>query len=177
MISELCIYILQFGTLILFSRKIEKNKTLNKKTNNFKTVKASKKLKNWLKKHDASLTVRDKRYDYHFEDDKECRWIFTIELERTGHLSYTFNFGQSIAEGDKEPTIDDVLCCVQKYDVGTFEDFCCEFGYDPDSRKAERIYESVEEEYLSISDIFNEDELQELDMEYRGIIMSDEVIY
>ena len=60
------------------------------------------------------------------------------------------------------PNVYDVLACLQKYDVGTFEDFCYEFGYDEDSRTAERIYISVVKEYKELSRIFTEEQMEEL---------------
>ena len=60
------------------------------------------------------------------------------------------------------PNVYDVLACLQKYDVGTFEDFCSEFGYDEDSRTAERIYIAVVKEYKELSRIFTEEQMEEL---------------
>jgi hypothetical protein len=68
-----------------------------------------------------------------------------------------------IIEGEA-PTAYDVLACLQKYDVGTFEDFCGEFGYDVDSRKAEKIYNAVCEEYKQIAMLFNDEEIELLQM-------------
>lgn len=56
----------------------------------------------------------------------------------------------------------DVLACLEKYDVGTFEDFCSEFGYDEDSRTAERIYIAVIKEYKDLTRIFTEEQMEEL---------------
>lgn len=56
----------------------------------------------------------------------------------------------------------DVLVCLQKYDVGTFEDFCLDFGYDEDSRTAERIYIAVIKEYKDLTRIFTEEQMEEL---------------
>lgn len=139
----------------------------------------------------------------HFEDDKEVRDIYTIELSRKNR-KYTFNFGQSInnsgfyyTKGKLKTPIDrsqletkniktyikkkdwsfmgngtsdtihypvtptpyDVLACLTKNNPGTFEDFCNEFGYDTDSRKAENTYKAVKEEYLQVSRLYNEQEL------------------
>ena len=60
------------------------------------------------------------------------------------------------------PNAYDVLACLQKYDVGTFEDFCSEFGYDDDSRTAERIYFAVQKEYTELTRIFTEKQMEEL---------------
>lgn len=56
----------------------------------------------------------------------------------------------------------DILACLQKYDVGTFENFCSEFGYDEDSRWAERIYLAVIKEYKDLTRIFTEEQMEEL---------------
>jgi len=78
------------------------------------------------------MKIGASEYKKHFIGDKERRYVFKITLKKDGK-QYTFNFGQSIAEGSNEPTLYSVLACLQKYDVGTFEDFCNEFGYDTDN--------------------------------------------
>jgi hypothetical protein len=60
------------------------------------------------------------------------------------------------------PTSYDVLTCLQKYDVGSFEDFCSDFGYDEDSRKAEKIYKAVCKEYENICKLWSDEEIEEL---------------
>lgn len=60
------------------------------------------------------------------------------------------------------PTVYSVLACLQKYDVGGFEDFCSEFGYDADSRQAEKTYKAVKEEYTQLCTLFTDSELEEL---------------
>lgn len=59
-----------------------------------------------------------------------------------------------------EPTLYDVLACLQKYDVGTFEDFCDCFGYDIDSRSAKKTYKAVVKEYDKMCTLFSESELE-----------------
>lgn len=56
----------------------------------------------------------------------------------------------------------DVLACLGKYDVGTFEDFCSEFGYDEDSRTAEKFYIAAIKEYKDLTRIFTEEQMEEL---------------
>ena len=63
---------------------------------------------------------------------------------------------------DAVPNAYDILACLQKYDVGTFEDFCSEFGYDEDSMTAERIYIAVIKEYKDLTRIFTEEQMEEL---------------
>jgi hypothetical protein len=104
------------------------------------------------------LCVLGKEYKKYFHSDNEPRWVFKLRLQR-GRKSYTFTFGQSIASGKKAPTLYDVLACVQKYDVGTFDDFCSEYGYEH-SKDAEKTYKAVCKEYNAIERLFTSDELQ-----------------
>ncbi|MFA5377292.1 MAG: hypothetical protein WC455_16195 [Dehalococcoidia bacterium] len=60
------------------------------------------------------------------------------------------------------PTAYDVLSCITKYDPGTFENFCGEFGYDTDSRKAEKVYMGVKNEFQNVAMLFNDKEIEEL---------------
>lgn len=62
----------------------------------------------------------------------------------------------------KPPTAYDVLACLTKYDVGTFENFCSEFGYDEDSRTAEKIYKAVYEEWLNVQKMWSDTEIEKL---------------
>lgn len=95
--------------------------------------------------------------------EKQSRYVFKCRLSRNGKR-YTFESGQSLYNGAKEPTMYDVLSCLEKSDVGTFEDFCDEFGYDTDSRRAERTYKAVCKEYAAVERLFGDvmDELQEI---------------
>lgn len=60
------------------------------------------------------------------------------------------------------PSAYDVLACLTKYDPGTFENFCSEFGYDTDSRKAEKTYKAVVDEWKNIQALFTDSEIEQL---------------
>lgn len=96
-------------------------------------------------------------------NEKQNRTVFKCKLTRKGK-SYTFEFGQSIQAGGEEPTNYDVLACIQKYDVGSFDDFCGEFGYSSDSISAKKIYKAVCKEFEAVDRLFSDvmDELQEI---------------
>ena len=115
----------------------------------------------FLKDTETTFKAEYQRHDLYFEDDKEERDIYKITLTR-GNRSFDFNFGQSIANTGTEPTSYDVLACLTKYDVGTLEDFCSEFGYDEDSRKAEKIYKAVLKEWAMVQTLWNEAEVEKL---------------
>lgn len=67
-----------------------------------------------------------------------------------------------LAKMQKEahPTCYDVLACLTAHDPGTFEDFCHEYGYDEDSRAAERIYIAVQKEFANLKRIFDPEQLE-----------------
>lgn len=115
-----------------------------------------------------TLNVKPVGYGYHFIGDKEKRHIFRCELiraetEEENERSYSFRFGQSIASGAEEPTMYDVLACLQKYNPGdTLQEFCDEFGYDPEDEITEGIYELVLEEWEAMEAMFSEEELERL---------------
>lgn len=60
----------------------------------------------------------------------------------------------------KAPRPYDILTCLTKYDPETFSDFCACYGYDEDSRSAERTYKAVVKEYNSLSRLYTPDELE-----------------
>lgn len=61
-----------------------------------------------------------------------------------------------------KPTEYDILAAIVKDNPYTFEDFCSNYGYDEDSRQAERTYNSVVEEWENISLLFTESEIEQL---------------
>jgi len=114
-------------------------------------------------KHGLSMKVCEPTYKRHFEDDTQARYVFPITLKRNGKR-FTITFGQSIAAGDKVPTIYDVLSVITNRDPEDFETFCSDFGYDSDSRKAERVYKAVVKEWGNVNRLFGDilEELQEI---------------
>jgi hypothetical protein len=86
-----------------------------------------------------------------------------IELKRWVKYNLQYDFGN--VKNDKivrpiAPTLYDVLACLQKYDVGMFEDFCSEFGYDIDSSRAKKTYIAVVKEYNKMCSLFTDEELE-----------------
>lgn len=126
------------------------------------------------------MELKHLRHGLYFPDDKHPRDVYEITLTR-GRRSYKFEFGQSIAKSLSNPvdyvsnpkgglgikvkrippTLYDVLSCLTKYNPYTFEDFCSEYGYDIDSRKAYKTFEAVREEWYNVEALFD-DVLEEL---------------
>ena len=123
---------------------------------------------NFAKKFNVKLSViGDLKYKKYFHADKESRYVFKLRLTRD-KKSYTFSFGQSIAAGAEYPKLYDILACLTKYDPESFENFCSEYGYDEDSRKAENTWKACKRSAEKLARIYDGDiydlanELQEI---------------
>jgi hypothetical protein len=112
-------------------------------------------------KKNIQLVINSNDYKTHFSNDTEKRYVFNCTLKHNGKR-YTFNFGQSINSGGEEPTMYDVLTCLTKYDVGTFNDFCNEYGYNNDSIAAHKIYKNVAREYKNMLRVFGAELLEQM---------------
>lgn len=122
----------------------------------------------------------------YFDDDEQTRDIYTVTITRQNKKPFVFTFGQSvknsgtlnsnyiaskdfirsgkifpIKSSDYErkriaPTAYDILACLTKYEPGSFENFCSDYGYDTDSRRAEKIYIAVQKEYSEVMRMFRD---------------------
>lgn len=119
----------------------------------------------FLKETETIFKAEFLKFGRHFEDDTESRDIYKITLIR-GERVYKFNFGQSVANSRRIkriiPSAYDVLACLTSSEVGTFEDFCGDFGYNEDSRKAEKTYKAVLEEWQNIKMLYSDSEIEKL---------------
>lgn len=125
----------------------------------------------FAKKHGLKFKIISCEYKVHgCFDDNTKRYVFKCRLIRNGKI-YTFDFGQSLSKGSEEPALYDILACMTKYDVGTFDDFCDEFGYDsqPMSKYPviHKLYNGVLKEYKAICRLFPEEDVMD---EFREII-------
>lgn len=62
------------------------------------------------------------------------------------------------------PTVYDILACLQKYDVGSIDDFMSEFGYEvnewADVKRIQNIYNAVVKEYNDVCRCFTEEQIE-----------------
>jgi hypothetical protein len=56
----------------------------------------------------------------------------------------------------------DVLACLTKYDPGSFRNFCSDFEYDTDSKRADATYYAVQEERRKVQNFFSLEEIEQL---------------
>jgi hypothetical protein len=96
-----------------------------------------------------------------FCEPTQARHVFKVTFRR-GQKYFTVKFKQSVASGDTHPTPYDVLSCLTKHNPHRFKDFCADYGYDTDSRKAYDAYKEVVKEWEKVSSFFSEAELKQL---------------
>lgn len=70
---------------------------------------------------------------------------------KAGRSRMTVYFSQGYGHNGKEPRLSAVLSCLADDAAGIantpdFEDWCSDYGYDTDSRKAEKTFEACERE-------------------------------
>lgn len=63
---------------------------------------------------------------------------------------------------EAKPTAYDVLACLTKYDCGSFDTFCAEYGYSNDSIRAMKTYIACCDEYHNLRRIFTVGQMAEL---------------
>lgn len=122
---------------------------------------------NFLKKHGIRFTTKFIKHDLHFVDDKKNRDIFKITLSRIKGINggdkdgkFSLRFGQSINDSDGyggiAPTAYDVLACSTKNVLGSFANFCEDFG------KTEKLYRAIKKEWEEVNAFFTPAEIEEL---------------
>lgn len=96
-----------------------------------------------------------------YNDEEFNAWKFgNAGLSVIRENAYWDKFKRERSSPRKLPTAYDVLASIQKSDVGTFEDFCGDFGYDSDSRQAEKTYHAVAAEWKRVRAFFTEAEIE-----------------
>jgi hypothetical protein len=145
----------------------------------------------FLMETNTELVVNFSHTGPHFESDEEKRDIYNITLSNNRH-AYTFTYGDSIHNTDarlgkwspmypgrvtldardkavkkakqehRKPGAYDILACLTEYDIGSFDNFCDEFGYNNDSISARKTYFAVQKEFDNVSRLFTEEQLEKL---------------
>ena len=88
---------------------------------------------------------------------------YNVIIKNAKH-HFSFAFWDSIhnQENNLKPTAYDVLACLTKYDVGSFKNFCDDFGYDTDSITAAKTYKAVKKEFANIIQLWTSSEIEKL---------------
>ena len=118
----------------------------------------------FLEKHNATIT-------FEMIGKRVQPWgiamvnVYRFTIERDGmEYSGTFYTSYNDTRDNVEPTAYDVLACVQKYEVGTYHEFCEKYRYDICYRESEEIYKRVLAEEIGIRRLFGDcmDELRKI---------------
>lgn len=83
-------------------------------------------------------------------------YTVTLKYDRR-QMTIPFFMGPALTN---EPTEEDVIpCLISDYYAAdyAFEDFCNEFGYDTDSRNAEKIYKQIQQQNKKFSKLLGPD--------------------
>ena len=119
----------------------------------------------FMQKNGVKMSIKYVDYVYNpWNEEKWARWHnkYKVIIKRNN----TVNFYDSAynTENGLKPTEYDILACLQKYDVGSFEDFCWEFGYDLGTKNVEKTYKAVVREYNNVVRVFGDiiKELEEI---------------
>lgn len=102
----------------------------------------------------------------HFDSgDNWQGYHYKVTLKRPGKQLTTF-FSMGIGL-DHEPTVEEVLDCLASDSCGidcctTFEEWCGNYGYDSDSRKAHRLYQAVKRQHGKLIAFLGRDLYKEL---------------
>ena len=110
------------------------------------------------------------KIEYLFEDknklwnDNVYRNVYRARIKTPkGIMSVKFWDSVHNTENNIEPTEYDILACLQKYEVGSFEDFVSEFGYEIDANnrwEVKEIYKAVRREYEKVCRCFTEEQIE-----------------
>lgn len=111
------------------------------------------------------IKIKFKKFGLFFDDDKEERNIYEITIRRH-NKAIKFRFGDSIANTQKgeQPRVYDVLTCIKNdfFCPDNFKDFCDEYGYDEDSRKAHETFKRCLKQSHKLTLIFSDEEIKTL---------------
>lgn len=156
------------------------------------TNKYEQQAEDFLTKTKTTIEIEYIGHGMHFDDDKQTRDIYRFTIKKgerkytatfgqsivnsgtaTADHVFTDDYirmgrpypnkdGSDYKQKRKAPRAYDILSCLTKSDPGTFEDFCADFGYNTDSRKAEKVYFAVQKEFKGVCSIWNEAEREQL---------------
>lgn len=91
---------------------------------------------------------------------------YVVTIARHDGPSLSFDFWGSVADAQagRHPSAYSVLACIggDVHCPETFEEFCGEYGYDSDSRKAERTFRACLAFAKKLNDFFSAREIERL---------------
>jgi len=123
------------------------------------------KAEQFLQEARVNFSAKFTHYGGHFEDETENRDNFRCTFSR-GRKRLVINYGQSLAlsdgAGGSPPHPYEVLACITKRNPWSFSEFCSDYGYSEDSRKAKKLYKATLKEWKGVEAFFTAEEREAL---------------
>lgn len=118
----------------------------------------AKSIKEIMKEKHIGFSIIDKDWkSMPWDKDGVRRYVFKCRFRNYKNgCSFQFDFGQSIANGSKEPTAEQCLEGLQRYPYAlqSFYDFCKDYGYDETEKDSRKIYKAACREYDGLERVF-----------------------
>ena len=124
-----------------------------------------KQAKDFLENCNATMTITYLCEDTNkFWRDNIYRNVYRASIKTPlGIMSVKFWDSAYNTKNDIKPTEYDILACLQKYELGSFEDFASEFGYDVDADnkwEVKEIYKAARREYEKVKRCFTAEQIE-----------------
>jgi hypothetical protein len=121
-------------------------------------------LARFIIKNNLSMTSERTDQNPHMDSQNMDHWRCVL---RRGKSSVVVYFSKGYGYHGQEPTLDEVLDCMASdasgYDnAQSFEDWCSEYGFDTDSRKAERTYKTIQRQSGRLKELLGQESFDEL---------------
>ena len=122
------------------------------------TPKGKMNLRYWNNIINSNLSHMDK--EEYAKKYFKCQYFYLTEYEKRKVL-------KALKEAkEKKPGAYEILACLQKYEVGTMDDFMADYGYKiksaRDITRFLNLYNACQEEYADVCRIFTREQIEEL---------------
>lgn len=120
--------------------------------------------KDFCKKHGAKVAFRwiaNEENPLWNDSQRRPHYKATIKTER-GQMTVDFWDSVYNMTHGETPTEYDIFTCLEKYEVYDFCEWCGEYGYDTDSRRAYRLWCLCRRQWVSVQRVFTDEQIAEL---------------
>lgn len=102
--------------------------------------------------------------EYKLLDSGLIKQFGRSRISKTEYKKLLFHDKRGAIKNSKfcAPSAYDVLACITKSDPVSLEIFCEDFGYNPDSKKAEKTYNAVLDEWNNVKILYSDYEIEML---------------
>ena len=123
-------------------------------------------LATFIVRHEIKLTTESWPENPHMPEWRDADhwrcWLSARHSERRDRRSMLVYFSCGFGHKRTPPKVVDVLNCLASNDAESFEDWCDDMSYDPDSRKTYRIWKVVQKQACELKRVLGDDAYQTL---------------